>query len=139
MPIIEVREKHDPAPPRKSGTIVTADGDRLDCWPTLLATMHVGRRYEVTTTTNTRGYTAIKIAKPAGGAAVAALAARMTAPPTPPAPIASDGEGEYVGHVVAALLLNGALERGQIGTMTRRLREVWRYESAPEAFQEAAE
>lgn len=131
--LIEVKETHPPKAANRSGTVVTMDGQKLDCWPPMLSRIQVGQRYDVETTTNDRGYTSIKKATPVNGAAPAA------APPTAPAPTMS-GEGEYVGHIIAAKILKGDIQDKQLASFTARLRQIWR-ETDPTAqpYDQAAE
>lgn len=103
--LIEVKETHPPTGSRRSGTVVTVDGQRLDCWPNMLQTIQIGNRYEVETSTNDRGYTSIKKATPVNGAAHCANGNGSAPPEWASTPIAT--EAGFVREVLAALILKG--------------------------------
>jgi hypothetical protein len=104
--LIEVKETHPPTGSRRSGTVVTIDGAQFDCWPNLMRTIQVGKRYDVETSTNERGYTSITKATPANGAAPVD-AAPSSFDKGSGLPGASAGEAEFVGRALAALILKG--------------------------------
>jgi hypothetical protein len=99
--LIEVQETHPPAGARRSGTVVTTDGTRLDCWPNLMKSIQVGKRYDVETSTNERGYTSITKATPATDAPAQESSSGQTG--------RSDvaDEAEFVGKALAALIMKG--------------------------------
>jgi hypothetical protein len=129
--LIDIKETHPPDSPRRSGTVVTSDGTRLDCWPNLMRTIQVGRRYEVETSTNDRGYTSITKATPINGAAQPAANGATKANGHASAPAASppsDGEAEYVGRALHALILKGEVGYNEqhLQGATAMLRQIWR-------------
>lgn len=141
--IIDVTEIQPPRPPAKSATVIDRDGNRYDCWPTLLNIIRTGGRYDIETKTNERGYVAIKKAVPVdpplanganGGGSHTSVAAAAVAYgiPAPPPQVPHPGEGAYVGSVLAALIAAGKIEtQKHIVDTTEWLRKVW-YHTTPE-------
>jgi hypothetical protein len=122
--LIEVKELHDPKPGGKVAHIVTADGERYQIWPDKLNGATVGKRYDAEIDTHDYGgRTFKKITK----------LTPLREEPTPPmsekfptlaaSPV---GEVEYVGRVLAALIIKGEVTVNQVPAYTMRLREVWR-------------
>jgi hypothetical protein len=138
--LIDVKEMHPPTGPRRSGTVVTMEGTQFDCWPNLLRTIQVGKRYEVETSTNDRGYTSITKAEPINGVTPNG---KGVAHPTangngaaktnghasaPAAPAGIVGEAEFVGRAIHAFILKGDVtnNRREVLDVVEMLREVWR-------------
>jgi hypothetical protein len=120
--LIEIDEIHPPKPGGKMSKIVAA-GERYDIWPDKLDGVAVGRRYEVEIKDrefNGRTFKSIAKIAPAAGAAAAVPTA------TAPAAAALAGEAEYVGRVLAALIVAGAIEKQSIPAATAWLRKAWR-------------
>lgn len=120
MTILAVRETRMPVPPRRSGTVITIDGNEYDCWPALLRTIEAGRSYDCEIAVNQRGYPTVRKAVAIeSNLPASAVASRL--------PVASDnGEAVYVGLVMAALIAANKLPAEQIPQYTARLRTVWR-------------
>jgi|SRR5215475_12448127 len=126
--LIEVTEIHPPKIGGKVSRIVAADGEHYQIWPEKLAGVDVGKRYEVETTQreyNGRTFKSIKSIVPA---------AEESTPVQKNRGVENDptvcGEAEYVGRVIAALIASGGIDKTQIATATRWLRNIWRNEHA---------
>jgi hypothetical protein len=123
--LIEVREIHDPKPGGKVARIVAADGERYEIWPDKLAGVVAGKRYDVEiaersfnerTIKSIKKITPVKDAEPANG-----KVGNILSQASP-----SSGEAEYVGRIIAALIIKGEIGVNQVSVYTIRLREVWR-------------
>jgi hypothetical protein len=129
--LIEVKETHPPTGPRRSGTVVTMDGEQLDCWPNVIRTIQVGKQYEVETSTNDRGYTSITKATPVNGAAshTANGVAHPTGNGNGGMPVASSvtDEAAFVREVLSALILKGEVPytKRALYDATEALRGLW--------------
>jgi hypothetical protein len=116
--LIAVKETHPPAVANRSGTVVTMDGQKLDCWPDKLAAIRVGMSYEIETSSrekNGRTYVSITKATPVNGTA-STTNGNGTAHPvangngsshTPAATGSLSTEAAFVREVLAALILKG--------------------------------
>jgi hypothetical protein len=139
--LIEVKETHPPKAANRSGTVVTLDGQKFDCWPNVLSRIRIGMRYEVETSTNDRGFTSITQVKPAGTATPAGFAREGAATATP-AVAAPSGEAEFVGRVLHALILKGDViyNTQQLEKATALLRGIWNNTSSDQGhYRQAAE
>lgn len=112
---IQVTETHPPGAGRKMGTVVTADGQRFNAYPEMLANIQIGRRYAVKTESwDNKGRTYHKIieASPFNGPAPAANGngvAHSAGNGNGHAPAAGSvsTEAAFVREVLAALILKG--------------------------------
>lgn len=119
--LIEVTEIHPPRIGGKVSYIHAADGAKFECWPDKLAGVEVGKKYEIETKEREyQGRTIVSIQK-----IKPARTATITLTETKEASSGSPGEAEYVGHVLAALILKGQIEKNQIATATAWLRKLW--------------
>jgi hypothetical protein len=133
--LIEVSETHPAAPGKKVATVVAAGGQKFDIWPENLASIRVGGRYEIEVADreyNGRTFRKITKATPVNGAAPTNGHANGTAKPAtngsaPPGPSTTDGEAEFVGRVLHALILKGevAYTKKQLYDATELLRGLW--------------
>jgi hypothetical protein len=145
--LIQVQETHPAEPGKSVATVIAAGGARFDIWPEKLAAIHVGAKYEIEVKDREfRGRIYRKIvkfalvngddngiggtgARPANGNGAAKANGHAGAPAAPPSP---DGEGEFVGRALAALILKGEVgyHEGHLTNATAMLRRAWRA-SAP--------
>jgi hypothetical protein len=127
--LIEVKELHDPKPGGKVAHIVTVDGERYQIWPDKLNGAAVGKRYDAEIDTHDHGgRTFKKITKLTP--LREELELPLSRPSTEEIPQSNrrntPGEAEYVGRVIAALIIKGEITVNQVPAYTMRLREVWR-------------
>jgi hypothetical protein len=123
--LIEVSEIHPPKVGGKVARIVAADGERYEIWPDKLAGVAAGKRYDVETTSrefNGRTFKSIKTITPLREEPQPPMSAKLPTLDTSPAA----GEAEYVGRVLAALIIKGEINGAQIANTTARLRKIWR-------------
>jgi hypothetical protein len=81
--IIEVAETRAAPAGKKIATIIAAGGTKFDCWPEMLASVEVGRRYEVEVESrewNGKTFQKITKATPVNGAAQAPAPTSTTKP-----------------------------------------------------------
>lgn len=125
MTIIDVAEIHSPAPGKKVAYIHTSTGDKYEIWPDKLGRIVIGERYQIETKERDyNGRTIVSITKIEP--APAASPPPGTSPAAPPAGTNPLGEAEYVGHVLAALITAGQIDKEKLSTATHWLRQVWR-------------
>lgn len=143
--LIEVTETNPAPAGRKMAHVKAKDGQEFEIGPEKLAVVRIGMRYDVETQDREwNGRTIRKITKatPAGTAPSAAFA-RQTAPAASLAVAGTSGEAEFVGRVLAALILKGEVVNTKKGLAdaTLMLRGLWKYAEFgnEQAFKEAAE
>jgi hypothetical protein len=134
--LIEVQETHPAGPGKKMATVIAAGGQRFEVYPEKLADFQVGQRYDAEIEDREyQGRTFRKIVKAAPVNGVAHPTGNGAAKPNGPAngssPAAAaglDGEAEFVGRALHALILKGdvTLHMQRVLDATLMLREVWR-------------
>jgi len=115
--LIEVKETHPPLAANRSGTVVTVDGQKFDCWPDKLNGIQIGRRYEIETSSrekNGRTYVSITKATPVNGAAPPTPNSNGTAKPADNgnghAPAAANAtEAAFVRELMCAFIMKGEI------------------------------
>lgn len=116
--LIQIQETHPAGPGKKMATIVAADGQRYGVWPENLAKLRVGATFDVDVEQwESNGRTHQKITKFApvngdqgvGGTGKANGNGAAKANGNGHAPPAPNGEPEFVGRVLAAMIANGAV------------------------------
>jgi hypothetical protein len=123
--LIEVAETHPPQYGKKTATVIAKGGDKFEIGPEKLADVRVGSKYDVDVAEREyQGRTIRKITKAtlANGAAVPSGAnGHSTSLPT------AGGEPEFVGTVLAALIMKGevANNKRQLFDATQMLRGLW--------------
>src|SRR5215471_10254567 len=120
--LIEVSEIHPPKIGGKVSYVHATDGAKFECWPDKLAGVEVGKKYEIETREREyQGRTIVWIQK-----ITPARIARISLEEPQGASSGSPGEAEFVGHVLAALITKGEVEKAQIAVASDWLRKVWR-------------
>lgn len=124
MTIIDVAEIHSPAPGKKVAYIHTSTGDKYEIWPDKLGRIVIGERYAIETKERDyNGRTIVSITKIEPAPAATGPASGTSSPAASPAV----GEAEYVGHVLAALITTGQVDKEKLSTATAWLRQIWRH------------
>ena len=127
--LIEVKEIHDPKPGGKVARIVAGDGQSYEIWPDKLPGDAVGKHYEIEVKEREySGRTIKSIAKitPAAAPDGKSESYRREVGNITTLAASSSGEAEFVGRVLAALIIKGEVTASQVPAYTMRLREVWR-------------
>jgi hypothetical protein len=127
--LIEVSEIHPPRIGGKVSKIVAADGQHYEIWPDKLAGIAVGKRYDVEIAErqyNGRTIKSIQKITPAPAPDGKSETYRHEAGNLSSHASLSSGEAEYIGRVLAALIMKGEVTVNQVPAYTMRLREVWR-------------
>lgn len=133
--LIEVKETHAAAAGKKMASIVDANGHRYGVWPENLAKLRIGATYDVDVESwESNGRTHQKITKfaPVNGANGAAPATNGNDATKPSgrvlAPPAENGEAEFVGRTLHALILKGdvTFNERKLTEATAMLRHIWR-------------
>jgi len=122
--LIEIAETHPPQYGKKVATVIAKGGDKFEIWPEKLVDLKAGAKYEVDVAERDyNGRTIRKITKatPANGAAKPVPNGHATTATTP------DGEADFVGTVLAALVMKGevANNKRQLFEATNMLRGLW--------------
>jgi hypothetical protein len=122
MTLIDIAEIHPPRAGGKVSRIVAESGEKYEIWPDKLDGVLVGRSYMVEVRSREyEGRTINSIAKIAPAPQVPAPAPTIATPASH-----VEGEAQYVGLVLAALIAKGEVEKTQIAAATQWLRRMWR-------------
>jgi hypothetical protein len=125
--LIEVQELHPAPAGKKLATVVTANGDRLGCWPEQLTQVQIGRRYNVEISERTwQGRTLQSITKITpyvnSDSAVAAKAAvRTAAQPASNGYESESGDAARQEQVWTLALLQSLIQAGHVSADKRQL------------------
>jgi hypothetical protein len=125
---IQIQEMHPARPGKKMASVVAGDGQRYGIWPEQLVNLRVGGKFDVEVESwESNGRTLQKITK-------VTPASEVTPSPqhNSSGQIARglDGEAEFVGRALHALILKGEVCQKEIAITTQMLRNVWRATSS---------